>query len=143
MLLKRLFIWKNTNPRVLFLIDGVGALLSAFLLGIVLVKFETIFGIPKSTLYFLASLPSLFAIYDFYCFFWLNNKLANYLYRIAFINLIYCCISIGLAVYHNNEITELGWTYILIEVLVIIALAIFELVTAKLLIRESNVNRAN
>ena len=95
MIFERLFIWGNANPRRLFLIDGFGALLSAILLGIVLIKFETIFGIPKSTLYFLASLPCLFAIYDFYCFFGMNDKLSGSLNRIAIINLFYCCLSIG------------------------------------------------
>ncbi len=138
MIFERLFIWGNANPRTLFLIDGFGALLSAILLGIILIKFETIFGIPKSTLYFLASLPCLFAIYDFYCFIGMNDKLSGSLNRIAIINLFYCCLSIGLAVFHRNQITYFGWTYILLEVLIIIALAIFELATAKSLFRKTN-----
>ena len=32
------------NPKKLFLIDAYGAILSAFLFGVVLVKFEEIFG---------------------------------------------------------------------------------------------------
>jgi hypothetical protein len=60
--IKRIVEWSNTNPKKLFLIDGLGALLSAILLGVVLVQLEYLFGIPKSTLYFLASLPCLFTI---------------------------------------------------------------------------------
>ena len=59
----------TSTPKQLFILDGLGALLSAFLLGVVLVKLESVFGIPKNTLYFLAFLPCLFAIYDFYCYF--------------------------------------------------------------------------
>ena len=35
-----------TNPKKLFFIDGCGAILSAFLLGIVLVRFEKYIGMP-------------------------------------------------------------------------------------------------
>ena len=54
-------------PKVLFLVDGLGALLSAFLLGFVLVRLERVFGIPPDALYLLATVPCLFALYDFYC----------------------------------------------------------------------------
>lgn len=60
------------NTKTLFAIDGLGALLSVFLLGVVLVQFESLFGMPKETLYFLAFLPCLFAVYDLVCY--LNVK---------------------------------------------------------------------
>jgi hypothetical protein len=56
----------TSNPKLLFLIDGVGALLSAFLLGVVLASAETTFGMPSKTLYFLATLACLFALYSFW-----------------------------------------------------------------------------
>ena len=34
----------------MFLIDGVGALVSAFMLGVVLTQFDSLFGMPISTL---------------------------------------------------------------------------------------------
>ena len=58
----------SLHPKKLFLIDGLGAMLSAFLLGIVLVELETIFGIPTSVLYWLASFPIFFTLVDFYAF---------------------------------------------------------------------------
>ncbi len=117
--------------RKLFLLDGFGAILSAILLGIVLVKLERLFGIPKSTLYVLASLPCLFAIYDFYCYFKIEKNLKKFLKGIAIVNLLYCCLSIGLAFYHYQEITYLGWTYIIVEILIVVTLAIIELSFAK------------
>ena len=48
------------KPKRLFIIDGIGAITSAFMLGIILVKLENIFGIPSSTLYLLAAFPMLF-----------------------------------------------------------------------------------
>jgi len=108
-------------------IDGLGAILSAFLLGIVLVRFEALFGIPKSTLYFLALLPCIFAIYDFYCFYLNDTTIKKSLKRIAIANLTYCGLSIGLAFYHIGTIKNLGWIYILIEVLIVVTLALIEL----------------
>ncbi|MGD1847303.1 MAG: hypothetical protein ACFB10_18080 [Salibacteraceae bacterium] len=131
MTIERIIEWGNINPKKLFRIDGLGAVLSAILLGIVLVKLEYLFGIPKPTLYFLASLPCLFAVYDFYCYFKIDNNLGIFLKRIAVINLIYCCLSIGLAIYHREDIKILGWVYILMEVAIVSGLSIIELKVAK------------
>ncbi len=114
------------NPKKLFLIDGFGAILSAFLLGVVLPKFEAILGIPSSVLYFLATIPIFFAIYDFYCYQKVHQKTGLFLKGIALLNLIYCCISLALAFYHFEAITNLGWIYILIEIIILFLLAIFE-----------------
>jgi len=114
------------NPKKLFLLDGFGALLSAFLLGVVLVKFESIFGIPQKTLYFLAFLPCVFAIYDFYCYFKINENLDYFLKIIASVNVTYCFISLGLAFYHYQKLTYLGWSYILLEIVIVLIIAYVE-----------------
>lgn len=82
--------WGIQHPREMFLVDGLSALLSAFLLGIVLVTFEELFGVPKSTLYFLASLPCIFFVYDFYWYFNVNKTSSLFLKIIAIANLLYC-----------------------------------------------------
>lgn len=121
----------NTYLKKLFLLDGFGALLSAFLLGVILVKLETYFGIPKQTLYFLAALPCLFAVYDFYCYFRIEENLGKFLKGIAIINLLYCCLSIGFAFHHFEEITYLGWAYIIGEIIIVVAIAVVELRAAR------------
>ncbi len=119
------------HPKKLFLIDGLGAMVSAFLLGVVLVRLERYFGIPPSTLYFLATLPILFAIYDFYCYRKENDVLGQFLKGIAVANLSYCCLSLGFAFYHSNTITNLGWAYVLGEIFIVVLLATIELGVAK------------
>ena len=119
--------WGSNNPKKLFQLDGFGALLSSFLLGIVLVKFEPIFGIPKATLYLLASLPLLFVVYDVYCYYKVEHNLGPFLKGIAITNLLYCCTSIGLTTYHRANITPYGWGYILVEVLIVPGLSFIEL----------------
>ncbi|PHN05401.1 hypothetical protein CRP01_17795 [Flavilitoribacter nigricans DSM 23189 = NBRC 102662] len=123
--------WGITHPKKIFQIDGFGAILSALLLGVVLVRLERFFGIPVSTLYLLAALPCLFALYDFYCYFRVNEKIGRFLTGIAIANLAYCALSIGLAIYHRSVITYLGWIYILGEIGIVSILAILELKVAK------------
>lgn len=115
------------DPKKLFLIDGLGAMLSAVLLGVVLVKLERVFGIPPATLYLLAAFPILFAIYDLFSYRQENDKTGPLLRGIAIMNLLYCCLSIGLALYHIETVTAWGWAYIITEISIIITLAVIEL----------------
>jgi len=117
--------------KQLFLLDGIGALLSAILLGCVLTRFESFFGIPKSTLYFLATLPCFFALYDFYCYYKIDKNLGKYLKLIAIVNILYCILSLGFGFYHYQKITLFGWAYIIIEIIIVLVLAIIELKMAK------------
>jgi hypothetical protein len=121
------------NPKKLFLIDGFGAILSAFLLGVVLVKFEEIFGIPTSVLYFLATIPIFFVIYDVFCY-QKHLKIGLLLKGIAVLNILYCCISIGLISCHFSSITILGWTYIIVEIILVSFLAMIEFRVGKRII---------
>ncbi|MEZ4773978.1 MAG: hypothetical protein R3D00_12405 [Bacteroidia bacterium] len=116
----------NAHPEILFLVDGAGALVSAFLLGVILVRWEQVFGIPASILYLLASLPVLFAVYDFYCYRTQKERPAVFLRAIAIANLLYCVLSLGLAIYHSQTITLWGWAYILSEILIVLILVKME-----------------
>jgi hypothetical protein len=55
------------NPRFMFLIDGFGAVLTAFLSGVVLVRFEEFFGMPSNIMSILAIIACAFAAYSFTC----------------------------------------------------------------------------
>ena len=118
---------ENVSIKKLLFIDGLGALLSAFLLGVVLVGLESYFGIPKSTLYVLAVIPCVFAIYDFYCYFRIRDKHWMYLRVIAIANILYACLSLVLAFSHFEVITVYGWVYIIVEIIIVVSLALYEL----------------
>lgn len=121
------------NPKRLFLLDGLGALLSSFLLGVMLVEFQSVFGIPVPTLYFLAFLPAVFAVYDFLCFVGAENNIGLILKIIGYMNIAYCCISLVCAILHYNSITAWGWAYISVEIVVVLAIAKLELTTVAIL----------
>ncbi|MDC1081262.1 hypothetical protein OAQ15_04075 [Flavobacteriaceae bacterium] len=125
MIFEDLLTKAELNPKKLFLIDGFGAILSAFLLGVILVKFEEIFGIPNYVLYFLATIPIFLLIYDIFCYY-RHLKIGFLLKGIAVLNLIYCCASIGLISYHFSTITILGWAFIIFEIIIVSFLAMIE-----------------
>ncbi len=115
------------NPKKLFLLDGIGALLSAFLLAVVLVRFESSFGMPTRALNILAVIACIFAAYSLLSYLLVKVTWQPYLRFIAFANLAYCCFTIGLVVYFKDELSGLGLIYFLAEVSVILVLARFEL----------------
>lgn len=119
----------NLTPKRLLLIDSAGGLLSAFLLGVVLAGNETTFGMPQHVLYFLACLAFVFAVYSFLCHWQIKGNRNPYLKAIAIANLLYCCLTISLLVYHRRVLTGWGLSYFLLEVGVILCLVIMELKT--------------
>jgi CHASE2 domain-containing sensor protein len=120
---------KTLAPKQLFLIDGLGAMLSALLLGVVLARFETTFGMPLKALYFLSCLACVYAVYSFLSYWRIRENWRPYMQAIAIANLFYCCLTMGLVIYHRQELTKLGLLYFLLEVVVIIGLIIMELKT--------------
>jgi hypothetical protein len=118
------------KPKTFFIIDGLGALLSAFLLGVVLVQFESIFGMPKETLYILAFLPCLFALYDLVCYLKVKKNELLFLRGIAMANLFYCCLSVGFVLSDYAELTNLGLAYFIVELIVVLILAGIQLKTS-------------
>lgn len=118
------------RSKKLLLVDGVGALISAVLLGVVLVHYQHSIGLPTHVLHFLAALAGVFACFSFgsYCASKANWRLL--LKCMAWANLVYCSLTLGLLCYYKAEITPLGTLYFVGEVAVIAALAYIELKVA-------------
>lgn len=117
------------KPQTLFLVDCLGAITSAFLLGVVLVKWEHCFGMPPKTLYLLSLIASVFAVCSFTSYLLVKKNWKPFLKATAFANLIYCCITAYLVVDFYDTLTSLGVIYFLLEIAVIFVLAFFELKT--------------
>lgn len=116
----------TSSVKKIFLIDAIGALISAFFLGIILVRFNSLIGIPIKTLHILAILPCFFAVYSFCCYFFLKDNWRPFLRGIAFANLIYCFITTGLLFLDFQSLTGLGVFYFIVEVIVLLVLIRFE-----------------
>ena len=115
-----------STPKQLFLLDGIGALVSAFMLGFVLMRLEHIFGIPREALGYLSGLPVLFAIYDFLSYANPRQHRGSPLAYIAILNILYCIFSLGMAIYHRESLTVFGWAYLLGEIALVAALGLYE-----------------
>jgi hypothetical protein len=120
----------KANPRKLFLIDGFGAVSSAFLLGVILMQFENHFGMPLEKLYFLAAVAGVFAIYSLSCYVRFPTNWRPFLKLIAILNLIYSGVTLSLVIYLYEELTILGLIYFLLELVVLIVLVSIELKVA-------------
>lgn len=115
-----------SQPKTIFLIDGIGAAVSAFFLGIVLTAFEPFFGMPKWILIFLSSIAVLFATYSFSCYFFVKRNSQRFLQIIAFSNFIYCLVTSGMIVGFYEKLTSIGLGYFLIEIALIFSLVFLE-----------------
>jgi hypothetical protein len=118
------------SSKKLLLFDGFGAMLSALLLGMVLVRWQHLIGMPVQVLHILAAVAGLFACYSFASYFLSNDNWKPYLRGIAWANIIYCVCTLGLAFCFRSVLTQAGWLYFIGEVIVVSSLAIIELRTA-------------
>lgn len=117
------------SAKKLFLIDAIGAVVSAFFLGIVLIRLNELVGMPVATLKLLAVIPCFFMVYSFGCYFLLKRNHPTFLRIIAMANLLYCFLTMGLLVKHFEELTSLGFFYFVVEILIILVLVYFEFKT--------------
>ncbi len=116
----------TTNPKRLFLVDSIGAFLSLFFISCILIPFQQYVGIPGSTLFIIAVPPFIFALYSLICAYYVTIKWAFYLSLISLANLLYCCLTIGLIIYHYANLTLLGLLYFVTEIILILLLVFVE-----------------
>lgn len=117
----------TSKPKQLFLIDGLGAFLTALFLQIILEKFQERFGMPLTVLNFLFAVACVYTVYSFYCYLFILSKWHLYLKVITIANIIYCCVTIISVFYFFQNLTMLGLIYFLLEIIVISSLILLEL----------------
>lgn len=125
--IKLIIIKLTSNPKNIFLLDSIGAFLTAFLLGFILIRFQNAFGMPQKTLYFLSALALAFALYSLCCYYFISSKWNSFLSVIVVANILYCCLTTGLIFYHFQTLTILGLTYFILEIIIIVCLIFIEI----------------
>ena len=108
------------KPRIAFLLDGGGAVLTALLPLAIVYFFGNIFGIPLRVLYFLSGIACLFALYSFACALMQPAQWRPYLRFISMANLAYGCLTLGLMLYFRTSLSALGAAYFCGEILVLL-----------------------
>jgi hypothetical protein len=114
------------HPKRLFLLDSLGAFLTASLLLAVLRPFEPVFGMPGRVVLLLAGIALLFALYSLCCYFFVAGRWRLFLKIIWAANLLYCGLTAGLLLFFYARLTPLGVGYFLGEIVVIAGLARIE-----------------
>jgi hypothetical protein len=120
----------HINSKNIFLIDGLGALLTAFLTGAILIFFVEYFGMPQNILVTLVAVACIFAVYSLTCHFLKPKNWRLFLVFIAILNLVYCAVLAGFAIHFAVRLTLLGISYFTAEVMVVLILVYVELCVA-------------
>jgi hypothetical protein len=115
------------DTKRIFLIDGLGAFLTAFFLIIIITGFENDFGMPRVLLNYLLLVACMYAVYSFCCYFFVRINWRLYLKAIAIANMAYCGFTIALVIYCRQSLTILGLVYFLLEIIVMACLTLIEL----------------
>jgi hypothetical protein len=119
------------QPRNVFLLDGVGALLSALLLVVLIAPLEGIWGMPQTIAYTLSFPAFGFVAYSLGCYF-LNPSAWKPLMRlIALANFLYCCVTFALVIVQYSSLTKLGVAYFLGEMGIVFVVIGIELMTVR------------
>lgn len=119
------------KPKTLFLVDGLGAALTACILFFVLRNFSDEVGMPANMLTLLSVIAFVYAAYSLCCYFFLNDDWNLYLSIISSANFLYCMLTMGLLCFYYNDKTQIGLLYFLLEMVVILLLAFIECSVAK------------
>jgi len=99
------------------------------MLGIVLTRFQSFFGMPKQELFYLALGAVAFSIYSLTCFFLFPKNWKPYLQLIAILNILYCCVTLVLVFILKSELTAWGVAYFVGEIILICFIAWMEIKT--------------
>lgn len=120
-----------SNPKRVFLLDGIGAFLSAFLLGIIIARYYDTVGMPQTMLYFLSGVAFTYMVYSLCCYYFVSNKWRPCLIAIAIANILYCCLTTAIVFYFKHLLTVLGLTYFVVDIFILIFLISIEIKTIK------------
>lgn len=113
------------NEKNIFLLDGIGAVLSACFTGLILIRYSLFLGINVSTLQTLASLPTIYALYSLSCYFFVSKTKPWMLLTIIGANLFYCLISLSLILFREH-ITWRGQLLLALEIIIILLVVLLE-----------------
>ena len=113
--------------KKLFLLDGVGAMLTSIFLVIHLNFLNEYIGMPENVLKSLAIGALIFCVYSLSCYLLPIKNRRPYLLIIAVANLMYCVATLVAVISNYESLTVLGISYFLVEVGIVCVLVTVEL----------------
>ncbi len=133
MKLKSALHYFSKKPGTLFLLDGLGAALTALSLFFVLRPYCNAIGMPVNILSCLSLIGLCYCAYSMSCYFLLKDRWTGFLRIIGFGNLLYCLLTMIFLTVYYQDLTPLGLIYFFGEILIILLLVYIELSVATLL----------
>lgn len=127
----------------LFLIDSLGAFLTAFFLFVIMRPFNEYFGMPKTILNNLSLTAICFWAYSTTCLVFHKGLSPTFITIIGCANLLYCVWIALLLIKYFNQLSNIGVLYFFIELVIIICLSLIELKVASEVKKKSIENRYN
>ena len=121
----------NQDPHFIFLIDGIGAGITALSLLLVLPNLPEVFTMPANILNYLGTIALVFATYSLCNFFLKLSKVKLLIRIIASANLVYCLFSGLIVARLLSQLSMLDVVYFLGEILIVCVLAIIEFRVSK------------
>ena len=101
------------NPYTLFFLDGLGAILTANSLVLILRNYYQYVGMPVNILAYLSAIGLIFCEYSMFCYFLIKKNWIPYLRFISKGNFSYCVLITVLLFYYSSQLVQLGLTYFL------------------------------
>jgi len=108
----------KSQPKQIFLLDGIGAFLSTLFL-LFIAKFHEVFGMPYLTVCLLCTIALVLCIYSLCCSYFVASKWRPFLLVIIAANVLYSLLTGFLVVYHFRGLTALGLAYFVAELVVL------------------------
>jgi hypothetical protein len=115
-----------SNRALLFWIDGLGAIGTAAMMGLVLPRFHAWIGLPVRVLHLLAVVGSFYAAFSLLHAIGVLRQSPGRLKFIAAANAAYCVGTAALLAVYREQLGTWGAVYFAIEIAIILALVVIE-----------------
>lgn len=111
------------SSKKIFLLDGIGAIVSFTSLVLILTVFQSYFGMPKIAVSIFVSMATFFAIHSLSAYFFTVKNKVRKIKLIALGNLIYASITLSCLVYYYQQLTVYDLVYFVFEIIILIFLS--------------------
>ena len=118
---------QSLSVKEIFIVDAIGAAVSASFLGLLLPYFDTYFTMPYSTLLGLSAAACIFCFYSALCAILPIANRKPLLRIIAYVNFCYALVTSGLCIYYYEILSIYDFLYFFGEILILIALVKIEI----------------
>ncbi|GAA4110869.1 hypothetical protein GCM10022393_08200 [Aquimarina addita] len=123
----------KVKPERIFLMDALGALLTSFFLCCILAQLESYFGVPIQVIYVLSGIAGCLFVYSIIGYLFSKTRWKSFLIILIICNISHLVVSLAMIVLHSEKLTAPGYTYFILECIVIIIVVAIE---CKLLVSQ-------